>query len=82
MLTRLLVSVWLCILLTACNSAPKLETQVVKVKPDPTWMADCEIPARAGGRLGDYYNWSFELWQSLKECNERQRAEREFYDAQ
>lgn len=55
---------------------------MVKVKPDPTWMADCEIPARAGGTLGDYYEWSFELWQSLKECNERQRAEREFYDAQ
>lgn len=79
MLTRLLVSVWLCISLTACSLGQKQTTQVVKIKPDPTWMADCDIPARAGGTLGDYYQWSFELWQSLRECNERQAAERAFY---
>lgn len=49
------------------------------IKPDPIWMADCDVPARGGPTLGDYYDWSFELWQSLLECNERQRAEREFY---
>lgn len=56
-----------------------MKTEVVKIKPDPTWMADCEIPARDGGTLGDYYDWSFVLWQSLLECNARQASEREFY---
>ena len=56
-----------------------MKTEVVKIKPDPTWMADCDIPVRAGETLGDYYDWSFELWVSLRECNERQKAEREFY---
>jgi hypothetical protein len=45
-------------------------------------MADCEIPPRNGGTLGDYYDWSFELWQSLLKCNEKQRAERQFYQSQ
>jgi len=44
-------------------------------------MADCEIPLRNGRTLGDYYDWSFELWQSLRQCNERQRAERQFYQS-
>ena len=56
-----------------------MKTQVVKIKPDPAWMADCEIPLRGGPTLGDYYEWSFHLWQSLLKCNELQRAEREFY---
>lgn len=59
-----------------------MKTEVAKVKPDPTWMADCDIPLRGGPTLGDYYEWSGLLYQSLLECNERQRAEREFYDAQ
>ena len=80
MLIKLLVSVWLFILLTACSSAPAAKTEIVKIKPDPTWMADCAVPVRNGPTLGDYYDWSFELWTALRECNERQRAEREFYD--
>jgi hypothetical protein len=45
-------------------------------------MADCDIPMRNGETLGDYYDWSFDLWTSLKECNESQRAEREFYNGE
>lgn len=56
-----------------------MKTEIVKIKPDPTWAADCHMPLRNGETLGDYFNWSFELWVSIKECNERQRAEREFY---
>lgn len=76
---KLLAIVWLLISLTACSSAPPVKTEIVKIKPDPQWMADCTIPARRGGTLGDYYDWSFDLWTSLRECNERQRAERAFY---
>lgn len=76
---KLLASAWLCIWLTACSSAPPVKVQTVKIKPDPLWMADCEIPLRNGPTLGDYYEWSFELWTSLRECNERQKAERAFY---
>ena len=81
MLIKLLSSVWICILLTACSSAP-VKTQTVMVKPDPVWMADCGMPVRAGETLGDYYWWSFDLYQTLVECNARQEAERRFYDAQ
>jgi len=59
--------------------APAVKTEVVKIKPDPAWMADCDIPLRDGETLGDYYDWSFNLFTSLKECNARQKAEREFY---
>jgi hypothetical protein len=59
-----------------------VKTETVVVKPEPEWMADCEIPLRNGRTLGDYYDWSFELWQSLRQCNERQRAERQFYQSQ
>jgi hypothetical protein len=73
------LSVWTCILLTACSSVPQTVIQVVKIKPDPAWMANCQIPIRYGETLGSYYDWSFELWTSLEECNAAQEAERLFY---
>lgn len=57
-----------------------MKTQTITVKPDPQWMADCGMPARGGETLGDYFYWSFDLYQALTECNERQRAERSFYN--
>lgn len=70
----------ICVLLTGCALAPRVTTEVVRIKPDPTWMADCHEPIRAGETLGDYYDWAAALWISIQECNIRQAAEREFYN--
>jgi len=42
-------------------------------------MQHYPIPVRAGETLGDYKDWAFELWQTLKRVNVDQAAERDNY---
>lgn len=76
---RIISTLAILLSLSACVSGPS--AKVVKEKPDASWMKDYPIPIRAGETLGDYKDWSFELWQTLLRVNEDQRAEREHYNA-
>lgn len=71
----LIVVIWLS--LSGCATKP--ETKIVKIKPEPYMMAGCGWSKRGGETLGDYKDWAFSQSKLLEVCNERQRAEREFY---
>lgn len=72
--------VLICASQMACVSAPRVKTEVVRIKPDPTWVQNYPIPIRNGETLGDYYDWSFELYQLIQRVNINNEAAREFYD--
>jgi hypothetical protein len=48
-------------------------------KPDPSWIADPEIPVRGGERLGDFYDWSFDLYFWICKDAIKKQAARRYY---
>lgn len=72
---RTLITALICLSLTGCVFG----SNNAKGPPDSSWMADAPIPVRQGETLGDYYWWSLDLLETIKEHNRLQAAERDYY---
>ena len=70
-----LAVVLICLSLTGCVFG----SNNAKGSPDSSWMQEAPIPVRNGETLGDYYWWSLDLLETIKEHNRLQAQERAYY---